>query len=124
MVTRSAGHRAIAAALAALWLAVPLGAVADGVTEVHEYCAEHGAVEHAPVGAPATSRHAVTSPSGRDHHDACSFDRALVRIAAHVDAPQAARGAGAAPVVQVGRLAEVTTGDLLHVAPKTSPPAS
>jgi len=133
----------VAASLASLWVLGLCASVLHAATDQHRYCAQHHAFEDiGPASASASAPASVGAPAGRasddgrdhierhpgeraDQHDSCPFaspgvqaaaGRVYARVAAAPVLPAVAR----APIV----VAHDAPIPLLHLAPKSSPPAT
>ena len=118
----------LAAALAAVWLAMPALAAVHGAVDAHEYCAEHQAFEHRTVGSDSIGAHddgvSVEDVAAQDRHDDCTFDDALLRDGLR-SALLAFDVARPCPTIALAgpRADAARPLAILASAPKTSPPS-
>ena len=125
-----ANRRVFAAILASLWVFGLLGSLWHGRAEEHVYCSEHGTFEEAgPQAANATPPRPSDEASAgdaadeRDSHEACAFFDAGT-IATLGDGPPVAAvvALAATPLASLSASDAFAPIDLLHLAPKGSPP--
>jgi hypothetical protein len=128
-----ASRRIFAAFLASLWTFSLLASLWHGLQETHVYCVEHGTFEEAgelgasPARAPSAGLSVESSLADErsEHHEACAFfdcgNLATLGDEPPVDSVTLL-AAGHAPVV--GLTDAFSPIDLLHLAPKASPPAA
>jgi hypothetical protein len=118
--------RALAGALAALWVATALAAVAHGAREQHRFCDEHAAFEEVHAGnavAVPDGAFAPSAPAEGDEHEACPFVAATAAEPSEATAPAAAASPDHAASAPPATTAGAHPIPLLALAPKHGPPA-
>ena len=130
------GRRAVAVAMAALWVLGLCASMAHSADHQHRYCEQHHAVEDVPLRAREgvgteqarsdRSAHVEEAPSeAADDHEACPFANfSLQSRPACANTRVLAVPAVPAPPATIVVAILAPPISILHLAPKSSPPSA